>query len=162
MAFFKKVQKAINKKWYPQSILVGSPVTTDQIAKRVAQESTVAPADVRAVLTALSGVMGDYMSLGRSVKLDGIGSYYFQAKAKGNGVETKNKCSAKQINGVKIIFIPETTYGRGVGGRKAIRALADVDIEWIDVETLNPKSSAINDGDEDHTGGEPSGGDLDD
>lgn len=55
------------------------PITTEQVAKRVAAESTVSPADVRAVLTALGGVMGDYMAQGRSVKLDGIGSFYFTA-----------------------------------------------------------------------------------
>ena len=45
MAFFKKVFKQLNRKWYPQSVLVGSTVTTDQIAKRLAAESTVSPAD---------------------------------------------------------------------------------------------------------------------
>ena len=59
--------------------------TTDQIAKRLAAESTVSPADVKAVLEALSGVMGDYMAQGRSVKLDGIGSFFFQSSATGNG-----------------------------------------------------------------------------
>ena len=43
-------------------MLVGSPVSTDLLAKRIANESTVAPADVLAVLKALSGVMGDYMA----------------------------------------------------------------------------------------------------
>ena len=61
MAFFKKEFKQLNRKWYPQSVLVGSTVTTDQIAKRLAAESTVSPADVKAVLEALSGVMGDYL-----------------------------------------------------------------------------------------------------
>ena len=59
MAFYRKVQMKINNKWYPQSTLVGSPVTTAHIAKRLAAESTVAPADVRAVLESLSNVMGD-------------------------------------------------------------------------------------------------------
>jgi len=47
---------------------VGSAITTELVAKRVAAESTVSPADVRAALTALGGVMGDYMAQGRSVK----------------------------------------------------------------------------------------------
>ena len=42
---------AIDSKWYPKSVLVGSPITTDQIAKHLSRESTVAPADVKAVLT---------------------------------------------------------------------------------------------------------------
>ena len=142
MAFYKKIQMAINKKWYPQSCLVGNPVTTDQIAKRLAAESTVAPADVKAVLEALSGVMGDYMAQGRSVKLDGIGSFYFQATASGNGVDSADKVSANQINGVKVRFIPETTYRRQGGGRRAVRGLTDMEIEWIDVATLGVQDAA--------------------
>ena len=42
----------VNGKWYPKSVLVGSAITTEQVAKRLAAESTVSPADVRAVLTA--------------------------------------------------------------------------------------------------------------
>ena len=148
MAFYKKMQKAINKKWYPQSVLVGSPVTTSQIAKRLAKESTVAPADVRAVLEALSGVMGEYMSMGRSVKLDGIGTFFFQSSATGNGVDTEDKVSANQINGVKVRFTPETTYRRQGGGRQAVRALTDIDIEWVDVATLSIGGGALSDEDE--------------
>ena len=143
MGFYKKVQIKTKDKngvvqmlWYPRSVLVGNPVTTDQLAKRIAQESTVAPADVKAVLTSLSGTMGDCMAMGRSVKLDGIGSFYFSANSQGNGAETEKKCSAKQINGVKVVFIPETTYRQAGGGRQAVRALTDVDIEWIDIATL--------------------------
>ena len=148
MAFYKKIQKAINRLWYPQSVLVGNTVTTDQIAKRLASESTVSPADVKAVLEALSGVMGDYMAQGRSVKLDGIGSFYFQASATGNGVEKAEDVTANLINGVKVKFIPETTYRRGGGsksGRRAVRALTDYDIEWIDVATLGVQA-ALNEG----------------
>lgn len=90
MAFYEKVLKKINNKWYPRSVLVGKPITTEQIAKRLAAESTVIPADVCAVLTALGGVMGDYMAQGRSVKLDGIGSFYFTATAANNGVDARD------------------------------------------------------------------------
>ena len=149
MAFYKKIQMAINKKWYPQSCLVGNPVTTDQIAKRLAAESTVAPADVKAVLEALSGVMGDYMAQGRSVKLDGIGSFFFQSQASGNGKDKAEDVSANDINGVKVRFLPETTYKRGGGGsakgRRAVRALTDVDIEWIDVASLGVQAAALSD-----------------
>ena len=51
MAFYKKIMYAINKKWYPRSILVGTPVSTEQVATRLATESTVAPADVLSLRT---------------------------------------------------------------------------------------------------------------
>jgi putative DNA-binding protein len=120
----------VNGKWYPKSVLVGSAITTEQVAKRLAAESTVSPADVRAVLTALGGVMGDYMAQGRSVKLDGIGSFYFTASTNKNGVATEKEVTAKLINGVRVRFIPETRF-RGSGkGRVSMRSLSDVDIEW--------------------------------
>ena len=71
MGFFKKVKQKINGMWYPQSITVGKPVTTDEVAKRLAIESTVSPADTFAVLKSLGSVLGSYMADGRTVKLDG-------------------------------------------------------------------------------------------
>ena len=130
MAFYKKTKMKVNGKWYPKSVLVGSAITTEQVAKRLAAESTVSPADVRAVLTALGGVMGDYMAQGRSVKLDGIGSFYFTASTNKNGVATEKEVTAKLINGVRGRFIPETRF-RGSGkGRVSMRSLSDVDIDW--------------------------------
>ena len=154
MAFYKKVQMKVNGKWYPKSVLVGSAITTEQVAKRVAAESTVSPADVRAVLTALGGVMGDYMAQGRSVKLDGIGSFYFTAGTNNNGVDTEKEVTAALINGVRVRFIPETRFRgggtRAMGGdRRAVRSLTDVDIEWEEwkgkVDTDNPDSTSGDD-----------------
>lgn len=141
----------VNGKWYPKSVLVGSAITTEQVAKRVAAESTVSPVDVRAVLTALGGVMGDYMAQGRSVKLDGIGSFYFTAATNKNGVATEKEVTAALINGVRVRFIPETCFrGGGTratgGGRRSVRGLSDVDIEWEEwkgkVDTDNPDATS--------------------
>ena len=101
MAFYKKTKMKVNGKWYPKAVLVSSPATTEQVAKRLAAESTVSPADVRAVLTALGGVMGDFMAQGRSVKLDGVGSFYFTAVTNKNGVAIEKEVSANQIGKAK-------------------------------------------------------------
>ncbi|MGP1465880.1 MAG: HU family DNA-binding protein [Prevotella koreensis] len=145
------MQMKVNGKWYPKSVLVGSAITTEQVAKRVAAESTVSPVNVRAVLTALGGVMGDYMAQGRSVKLDGIGSFYFTAATNKNGVATEKEVTAALINGVRVRFIPETCFrGGGTratgGGRRSVRGLSDVDIEWEEwkgkVDTDNPDATS--------------------
>lgn len=99
MGFFKKVKQKINGMWYPQSITVGKPVTTDEVAKRLAIESTVSPADTFAVLKSLGSVLGSYMADGRTVKLDGVGTFYYTAVASGNGVDSPDKVTAKQITG---------------------------------------------------------------
>ena len=142
MAFWKRIKMKINGLWYPKSVLVGTPVTTKQVAERLARESTVSLADVYAVLLSLGSVLGDYMSQGRSVKLDGIGSFYFTATANKNGVAKEEDVSAKQINGVRVRFIPETSYkqnGSTSAGRRATRNLTDVSIEWEEWKGVKKK-----------------------
>ena len=142
MAFWKRIKMKINGLWYPKSVLVGTPVTTKRVAERLARESTVSLADVYAVLLSLGSVLGDYMSQGRSVKLDGIGSFYFTATANKNGVAKEEDVSAKQINGVRVRFIPETSYkqnGSTPAGRRATRNLTDVSIEWEEWKGVKKK-----------------------
>ncbi len=128
MAFFKKVQQKINKKWYPQSVTVGKPVTTDEVAKRLAEISTVSPADTYAVLKALGGVLGDYMANGRTIKLEGMGTFYYTAAANGQGVDTADDVTASQITGVRVRFIPETK--RGSSNQVTTRTLVSDNIFW--------------------------------
>lgn len=113
MAFYKKTKKKINGKWYPQAVTVGKPVMTREVADRVARESTVSPADTRAVIEALSGVLGDYMAQGRTVHLEGFGTFYYTCQASGMGVDKPEDVSAKQINGVRVRFIPEARKRSG-------------------------------------------------
>ena len=106
MAFFKKVQNKINGMWYPQSVTVGKPVTTDEAARRLAIESTVSPAETYAVLKALGDVLADFMANGRTVKLEGLGTFYYTA-ATGSSMTDPDKVTAAQITGVRVRFIPE-------------------------------------------------------
>ena len=128
MAFFKKVQQKINGLWYPKSVTVGKPVTTDHVADRLAQISTVSRADTYAVLKDLGGVLADYMAQGRTVKLDGVGTFYYTANASKQGVDSADKVSANQITGVRVRFIPETS--RTSRGRVATRSMVSDDIFW--------------------------------
>lgn len=140
MAFYKKQQQPVNKLWYPRSILVGSPISTDEVAGLISAASTVSRADVVAVLTALGDVMGNCMAQGRSVKLDGIGTFSFTASAAGNGVKTPEEVTVRQIKGVKVHFVPETSYRREAGVRRAVRGLTNVKLEWVDIDTLKADS----------------------
>lgn len=107
MAFYKKTKQKIDGKWYPTSVTVGKPVSTDEVARRLAVESTVSPADTYAVLKALGGVLADFMANGRTVKLEGLGTFYYTAVSTGNGVTAPEKVTAAQITGVRVRFIPE-------------------------------------------------------
>lgn len=108
-------------KWYPTLITIGKPAGTQEIAERLARESTVSPADVHAVIRALPIVMAEIMAESRSINLEGLGSFRYTSSSTGNGVETEDKVSAKQINSVRVQFIPArqkqgTSYSRSLVG----------------------------------------------
>lgn len=131
MAFFKKIQQKINGKWYPRSVTVGKPVTTKEVSDRLAQISTVSRADTYAVLMELAGVLADYMAQGRTVKLDGLATFYYTLTASGNGVESADKVSTSQISGVRVRFIPEAT--KKSGSKSMNRTLISDNIFWMEL-----------------------------
>ena len=121
---------------YPRSIVVGDPVSTKDVANRLAEISTVSLSDTYAVLMGLSSVLKSFMKEGHSVKLDGVGTFYYTADTSKQGVDTPEEVSAKQINGVRVRFLPE--YARTSSGKVSTRALVDDDIQWLDIDTLDP------------------------
>lgn len=128
MAYFKKSKLKTNGKWYPLSVTVGKPVTTMELAQRISRQCTVNPADTYAVLVALGGVLGEFMAEGRTIKLEGMGTFYYTSNAEGNGVETAEEVSAEQIKGVRVRFIPETH--RNSSKKVTSRALIKDDVTW--------------------------------
>lgn len=128
MAFYKKRQQKTNGLWYPQSITVGKPASTDEVADRLSKISTVSRADTYAVLKDLGGVLGDIMASGRTVKLEGLGTFYYTANTAKQGVASADEVSPKQITGVRIRFIPETT--RNSSNQVVTRSLVSNNIFW--------------------------------
>ncbi len=158
MAFYKKQQQKINDLWYPQSITVGNPVTTDQIADKLALLSTVTRGDAYAIVKNLGGVLGDYMAAGRTVKVDGVGTFYYTAAANKKGVDSPQKVNATQITGVRVRFIPEVH--RDVNSQVTTRSMVDSNIfweEWGKSSTSNSGQGGSGDGNQ----GGGSDGDLD-
>jgi len=130
MAFFKKVYRQISKLWYASAVTVGKPVTTDEVADRLAQISTVSRADTYAVLKDLAGVLADYMANGRTVKLDGLGTFYYTCDTAGMGVNSADKVTADKIKGARVRFIPETRMSGGSTSRHATRSLVSQSVFW--------------------------------
>ena len=114
--------------WYPQSVTVGKPVTTDEIADELAIRSTVTRGDTYAVMKNLGAVLGNYMAQGRSVKIEGVGTFYYTAATNKQGVETSQEVSASQITGVRVRFLPEV--GRNSSGQIMTRSMVNTKIFW--------------------------------
>ncbi len=154
MAYYKKVQKKVNGKWYPQSVTIGKPVTTKEIAARLADLSALSPGDCYSMLGNLGSVMGEYMNSGRTVKLDGVGTFYYTVNTTGQGVDTPDEVSARQVRNTRVRFIPEVR--RAVGGQVATRSLVGDNIFWEELD-LN---TAAGSGQQPGGGGEESGAPL--
>lgn len=101
-------------KWYPCALTIGEPVSMDELGAAIARRCTASPADVFAVLKAMPNVMADFMEAGRSVRLDGFGSFYYKLSCAGRGVDTPEEVSIDQIKAVRVQFVParsKRTYG---------------------------------------------------
>ena len=89
------------------------------------------------------------MNSGRTVKLDGVGTFYYTPNTAGQGVDTPEEVSAKQIIGTRVRFIPEVA--RSVGGQVTTRSLISENTFWEELE-MEP-SVPPSDGEEEEGGG---------
>lgn len=129
MKYIAQLNKRVNK-YYARSISSGKTITTARLMDEVASASTVAPADVAAVLRALSDAMRGHLSDGDKVKLDNIGTFYLMADASGNGVATEAEVSAQQINRVNVRFTAQKKRVGGGGKAMQVPVLVSDDIRW--------------------------------
>ncbi len=134
MAFYKKFHSKLTGLWYPKAVTTGAPVSTDKIADKLSLLSTLTRGDTYAVVKNLGNVMADYMAQGRTVKIEGLGTFYYTAVARKKGVATPEEVSASQISGVRVRFIPEV--GRNGNGQVITRSMVDSAVSWVDIEKL--------------------------
>lgn len=152
MAFFKRTQMKVNNLWYPKSITVGKPVTTREVADQLSILCTLTRGDTYAVMQNLGIVLSNYMGEGRTVKIDGVGTFYYTANSTKKGVQTAEEVSASQINGVRVRFIPEVE--RNSARQVTTRSMVNTKISW---EEYGKKGAADGNGGGGNQGG--SGGD---
>lgn len=119
----------MNGLYYPEAVVVGKRVTTKQLAKALSDRCTVTLADTLAVLSELGGIMSTYMAQGRSVSLEGLGSFRYTINASKQGVETAEEVSANQVKSVRIRFVPEIT--RNSDSSVATRSMMPTAVDWI-------------------------------
>ena len=157
MSYYKKQFNEKTGVYYPQAVVVGDPITTKKVAERLAKISTVSLADVLAVLAEMPGVLADYMAQGKSVRLDGLGTFRYTLDTEGVADEADFD-AAKQIKAVRVSFIPQRE-GSNRQGSVPTRALVPGGIEWLE---WNGKDEEASSGDgtdtEEPGGGQPGGG----
>lgn len=134
MAFYKKVKQKGDNKWHPRAVTTGRPYTTDDVAKQLSQISTLSPGDTYAVLVNLGVILGNMMNSGRSVKIIGLGTFYYTCRSEGRGVDTPEEVNPGQITSSQIRFIPE--YTRNQQGKVVERTLLTPHISWEDIDRI--------------------------
>ena len=153
MAFYKEQYSEKFGVYFPQAVVVGKPVDTKEVAKRLAKISTVSLADVLAVLAEMPGVLADFMAQGKSVRLDGLGT--FRLTLETEGVANREDMDfQKQVKAVRVSFIPQRE-GAVTKGGTATRALVPTGIEWLRYDG----QSATDDGTDPDGGGVEEGED---
>ena len=106
--------------YYPYVVLTGN-VSTNQIAKEIAELSSLTAGDVKNVVDNLVTVVRRHLQSSESVTLDGFGTFRYTLKS-GYGVKTMNEVSATQ-GGLAVRFLPAST--RKGDGTLATRSLTD-------------------------------------
>lgn len=133
--FFKKSKLKVNGKikWFPRAVIVSKrPADSDELARRIAQMSTASTGDVHLVLRSLPSVMAQIMNEGRTVHIDGLGSFFFKLSCAGRGVDTPEEVSRKQIKDIRVQFLPER---QRIDGKRFGKPLTQ-DVELVDWDVV--------------------------
>lgn len=156
MPFWKKAYNKRPGVYYPQAIVQGAPVETDDLAEELAFVSTVSRSDVRAVLGDIARVMNTLMAQGKSVHVDGLGYFRYVLDTKGVA-NLEDFDFEKQVKAVRVQFTPEREKS---SSGAYTRALVDTKkLEWIELgANAEDQDPAQGDGTDDGTGSDGSFG----
>ena len=148
---YKSVQSALenkegNKLFYPRVQLVGN-VSTDTIAKEIAELSSLTSGDTKNVIDNLVTVMKRHLAASESVTLDGLGSFRYTLKLQsGKGVAAAEEVSSSQAS-LMVRFQP--TFTRKTDGTVATRTLTD-DVQFVHIDKLLGASATTSSGSTDN------------
>ena len=107
------------KLFYPRVMLTGN-VGTDQIAREIAELSSLSTGDTKNVIDNLVTVMTQHLQASQSVTLEGLGSFRLTMNSAGRGVATAEEVNAAQAK-LMVRFLPATR--QNPDGTTATRSL---------------------------------------
>ena len=86
------------------SSIISRKIDLDELSQAIAQSSTVARADIYAVLIALIEEITKNLSNGNLVQLGKLGSLSLNLRSEGS--ESEEDCTSAAIKGAKVIYRP--------------------------------------------------------
>lgn len=127
MAFYKLSSNG--SKHYPLAVTVGQPVSTEQLAKELAEHCSMSEGDAFAMLATLSKLMHWHLAQGQSVNLKWLGSFMLKLHSKAVAAPEEFKFE-RDVTAVRVQFLPERQLSHD--GRHYTRELVDLKkIEWF-------------------------------
>lgn len=143
---YKAVQSTIENKsgdktWHPALVKVGKTVTTHEVGEKIALMSSLNPGDVHNVFRCLPIVFWGLLLDGKSVKIEGWGTFTLKIRSRGKGVLTAKEVNPGQITDLHCQFTPE--YSR-MGN--TITRSHTVGVEFVHVDRLNTGKEGTNEG----------------
>lgn len=111
-----------------EGVTIGKPVQAKEVANHLADLSALSLGDYYSMLGNPGKVLGEFMNSERIVKLYGVGTFYYTPDTQGQGVDTAEEVSAKQIVCTRVRFIPETT--RNSNNQVVTRSMVSTNLFW--------------------------------
>jgi predicted histone-like DNA-binding protein len=98
------------KQWHPRLVKVGDTMTSYELGVEISKRSSMTPGDALNVLDTMMNIIQQNLMNSRSVCLDRLGTFTVTCRSTGNGVDTEEEVSSKQITDLKVRFTP--SYSR--------------------------------------------------
>lgn len=115
--FFRKVQrqnpadKSAPKLWYAVLKRIGM-VKEKQVAKQIADETTLNPKEAELAIGQLPKVVLNNLLAGYTVQLGELGSFRLTVQSKGS--ETEEGVSARNVKKVNLRFTPSESFSEAI------------------------------------------------
>ena len=122
---FNKLERAnpqdrkAKKKWFPVLKII-SQVKEKQVAKQIADETTLNPKEAEMALSQLEKVLISNLLSSNSVQLGDWGSFHLTCN--GEGSNTKEEVTANKIKKLNIRFVPGKSLTDALKGATFIQA----------------------------------------
>ena len=94
-------------KFYPAPAYIAE-VNVNNLAEEISESTTLTATEVIGVIRSLLLTVPKYMMLGYKVRLDSFGIFKLGLKNSCKGYQKANQVTANDIDGIKVIFSPES------------------------------------------------------
>ena len=104
-------QDRTKSKWYLTQEKSGT-VGIKEIAREIEARSALSLGDVQSVLSNLVEILPNYLRLGQSINLEGLGS--FRISVTSDGAATPEELNAHHVRGARMVFLPSRDLKRSL------------------------------------------------